>query len=98
MLSRGPRVRSEGGPMASIFKKDKRRKGAPWYIDYFDENGVRQREKGCADRNVTEQIARKLESDVELRRRGIIDPKSEVLRDQEARPLAEHLTGYRKSL
>jgi integrase len=84
--------------MASIFKKDRRRKGAPYYIDYFDENGVRQREKGCPDRAATEQIARKLEADVALRRRGILDPKAEARRDHQARPMADHLAAFREAL
>src|SRR4051812_48240947 len=83
--------------MASVFKKDKR-KGAPWYIDYFDENGVRIREKGCPDRGATEQIARKLESDVELRRRGVIDARADARVVQAARPLADHLDAYRAHL
>jgi integrase len=79
--------------MASIFKKDKR-KGAPWYIDYFDETGRRRRVKGCADKTATEQIARKLESDVELRRRGVLSARDEAIRDNSARPLTEHLADW----
>ena len=26
----------EGANVATIFKRDRKRKGAPWYIDYFD--------------------------------------------------------------
>src|SRR3954453_21638007 len=84
--------------MASVFKKDKRKKGAPWYIDYFDENGVRHREKGCADKTVTEQIARKLESDVELRRRGVIDARSDRYSEAEKRPLAEPLDDWHRDM
>src|SRR4051812_44347250 len=83
--------------MASIFKKE-RRKNSPWYIDYFDANGIRRRVKGCADRTVTEQIARKLESEVELRRRGVIDSKSDGYRDAERKPLTAHLDDFRAAL
>src|SRR5690349_6214757 len=83
--------------MASIFKKA-RRKGAPWYIDYFNEAGRRRRIKGCADRTATEQIARKLESDVELRRRGVIDARDDSYRSHQARPLSAHLADFRAAL
>ena len=63
--------------MASVYKKDKKKKGSPWYIAYVDENGKRNVVRGCPDRSATEQIARKLESEVELRRRGIVDPKAD---------------------
>src|SRR5205823_14323098 len=75
-----------------------RRKTAPWYIDFFDGNGDRQRVKGCPDRGATEQIARKLESDAELRRRGIIDTKSDRYSGAERKPLADHLEDYRAAL
>ncbi len=83
--------------MASIFKKD-RRKGAPWYIDYTDEAGRRLRVKGCGDRGVTDRIARKLESDVELRRRGVIDARDDARVAHAARPLAAHLDAFRDHL
>jgi hypothetical protein len=35
---------------------------------------------------------------VALRREGVIDPKAEAYRDQEARPLAEHLADFRRAL
>ena len=83
--------------MASVFKKVQR-KGEPWFIDYTDENGKRKRIKGCTDRGVTEQIARKLESDVELRRRGVIDPRADARAAHAARPLADHLDAYHAHL
>ena len=84
--------------MASVFKKDKRDKKASWYIDYFDENGGRQRVKGCPDRTATDQIARKLESDVELRRRGVIDSRDEAYRAHETRSVADHLKEFHACL
>src|SRR3712207_2920350 len=84
--------------MASIYKRDRKRKGAPWYIAYTDEHGVRKVERGCPDRVATEQLARKLESDVELRRRGIIDPRDERRVDAERKPLAAHLADWRDHL
>src|SRR4051812_38512964 len=83
--------------MASIFKKDKR-KGSPWCIDYTDETGRRRRVVGCTDRTVTEQIARKLETEVELRKRGIISARDDAYANHEARPLADHLDDFRTHL
>jgi integrase len=83
--------------MASVFKRkrDLTRKNSCWYIAYADENGVRRTVRGCTDKAVTKQLANKLESDVELRRMGIIDPKSVAYAAHEARPLTEHLEAWR---
>ncbi len=57
--------------MASVFKKsrDRNRKGASWYIAYHD--GTRRRTvKGYTDKAATEALARKLETDADLRRAG----------------------------
>ena len=74
--------------MASVFKRtrDRQRKGASWYIAYADENGIRRTVKGCPDKAATEAMARKLESEAELRRRGVIDPKADAYATHEARP------------
>ena len=66
--------------MASVYKKsrDKKRPGSSWYISYADEHGKRTTLKGCPDKGATEAMARKLESEADLRRRGIIDPRSDA--------------------
>ena len=86
--------------MASVFKRkrDRTNKLASWFIAYQDENGKRRMAKGCPDKAATEALARKLESEAALRRRGVIDPKAESYRDHEARPLAEHLDAWRQSM
>ena len=60
--------------MASIYKRRNRRSGK-WLIAYTDENGVRRVVTGAASKTVTEQIAAKLENEVEMRRRGVIDAR-----------------------
>ncbi len=67
--------------MASVFKKkrDRSRKNACWFIAYQDENGVRRTVKGCTDKAATQRVAAKLETEAELRRRGIIDPQERHL-------------------
>lgn len=64
--------------MASVFKRkrDRLRKNSSWFIAYSDENNVRRTVKGCPDKAATEAVARTLESEAELRRRGVIDPKT----------------------
>ena len=83
--------------MASVFKKarDRKRPGTSWYIAYTDHDGVRRTTKGCPDKAATEALARKLESEAELRRRGVIDPKADTYRFQQSRPLAEHLADWK---
>jgi integrase len=86
--------------MASVFKKsrDRTNKLASWYIAYQDENGRRRTVKGCPDKAATEAIARKLESEADLRRRGVIDPKADAYAAHEATPLADHLAAWGESL
>ncbi len=86
--------------MASVFKRlrDKKRQGASWYIAFTDETGRRRSLKGCPDKQATEAMARKLESDAELRRRGVVDPRTDAYAAHEARPLLGHLADFRAAL
>jgi hypothetical protein len=86
--------------MASVFKKsrDKGNKLASWYFAYRDASGVRRTVKGCPDKAATERLARKFQSEAELRRRGDIDPKSDVLAAHAGRPLSEHLDAWRDTM
>jgi integrase len=86
--------------MASVFKRsrDRKRPGASWYIAYADERGIRRTVKGCPDKAATEGMARKLESEADLRRRGVIDPKADAYKENEARSLADHLDDFRTML
>ena len=86
--------------MASIYKKkrDKGKKNAAWYVNYTDHLGKRRTVKGFTDRRATEQMAAKMEHDVMLRKRGLLDPDKE--RDQQVRTsnLEKHLQAYERSL
>lgn len=86
--------------MASVFKRkrDRTRKNSSWYIAYVDENGVRRSVKGCPDKQATQQIAARLESEAELRRRGIIDTKSDAYAAHEAVLLLDHLDAFKASV
>jgi len=72
--------------MASIFKR-KNRKHGKWIIGYTDENGARRTVAGAKSKAVTEQIAARIEGDVELRKRGILDPRVEKFAAAEQTPL-----------
>ena len=77
--------------MASIFK---RKPGGPYYVAYYPRPHDRKIVCGCADYKATEALARKLETDAMMRRKGVIDSKAEKLSHSEARPLAEHLAEF----
>lgn len=86
--------------MASIYKRkqDQKKKRSPWYIGYTDETGKRRTAKGFSDKGETERLAGKIEHDVMLRRRGLIDPEQERLAEKRKTPLSQHLAAFEKSL
>ncbi len=86
--------------MASIHKlsRDKGKKNKPWYIQYTDADGNRITAKGFTDKALTEQLAAKLENEVMLRKRGMIDPAQERLLAIKQSPIAEHLAAFERSL
>jgi integrase len=59
---------------------------------------VRRTVKGCSDKIASEAIARKLETDADLRRRGVIDVEDDLFSKQEARPLTSHLEDFHAHL
>ena len=83
--------------MASVFKRKK--KGNCYIIAWFDQAG-RRREKSSrtTDRKTADRIAAKLESEVALRRDGVVDAKADRYATAARRPLAEHLADYRDAL
>ena len=50
--------------------------------------------KGCPDKAATEAMARKLESEADLRLRGVIDRKADAYAAHESVPLADHLADW----
>jgi integrase len=82
--------------MASVWKRkqDRRDPNAAWQITYTDERGERRTVAGCPDHRATEEIARKLESDVALRRRGVVDAIAERIAEQGRVPIAEHVRAF----
>ncbi len=82
--------------MASVYKKskDRKRPGSSWYFAYQDAKGVRRAVKGCSDKAATEAMARRAESEADLRRRGVIDARMDALAAQEDRPLSDHVADW----
>ena len=90
--------------MASIFKqkytvagnngKRIRKQTQCWYIDYKTAEGTRKRVKAFKDKQATQQLAAKLEKEVELAQAGIVDKYKE----HRKRPLAEHFDDFEQSL
>ena len=86
--------------MPSIYKRsqDKGKKNKPWLIEYVDHEGKRAYAKGFTDKGLTEQLAAKLENEVMLRKRGMIDPAQERLLAIKQSPIADHLAAFDRSL
>ena len=82
--------------MASIYKKgpDKKRPGSAWYIAYTDEHGRRKNLKGYTDKQATVALSPKLETEADLRRRGVVVPHADAFARHEAHPVGEHLADW----
>ncbi len=67
-------------------------------ISYHDHLGKRRTAAGTSDKDATREIANKLEGDVRLRQRGVIDARAEAIADQSTRPIGQHLADFRMML
>lgn len=86
--------------MASVYKRraDRLKKNAPYYVAFTDHNGKRRVRKAFTDKQLSEQLASKLEHEVMLRRRGLIDPTQERFAAEKRAPIESHLAAFEKSL
>ena len=86
--------------MASVFKlgRDKKKRHAPWYLEYKDELGKKRMKKGFTDKGLTEKLAAKLEMEAHLRTMGLIDKDAEKRVEQEQTSIEENLADFEKSL
>lgn len=93
-------VRKEVATVATIYKRarDKGKRHVAYWIQYFDHLGRRRTKKGFTDKTLTEQLAAKLEHEVMLRKRGMIDPEQEALMEEKTSPIKDHLDAFEKSL
>jgi integrase len=83
--------------MASIFKRNKKKKNEPWWIQYTDHLGKRKTAKGFTDKGLTEELAAKLETEARLRKTGLIDAEQEKVNETKLAPIAEHLAAFEAS-
>ncbi len=67
-------------------------------IVYVDHTGKRRTVTGASDKTATGEIANKLEGDVMLRRRGVIDARAETIADESKKPIEKHLADYRAKM
>jgi len=86
--------------MASVFKRgaDKGVKGSCYYVAWSDISGKRRMKKAFRDKALSEQLGAKLEHEVMLRKRGLIDPEVDRLDQSGRSPIAQHLAAYKKVL
>ena len=80
--------------MASIFKRGGKSSKSCYIIQYTDENGKRRTKRGAKDKDATLQIARKIESDIALRKAGLIDPKAERVSKENQKEISFHLQDW----
>ncbi len=86
--------------MASYYKRgqDKGKKRACWYFNFVDHQGRQRTRKGFTDRGETEKLGAKLEHEVMLRRRGLIDPDAERAAGHRNVSIEEPLAVFKESI
>lgn len=88
--------------MASITKLSRNRgkKGAPYYIQFYDHNGKRRTTKGCSDKGVTEAKAAKIETIVERIKLGLAKEQEleSLLGHDQSDAWATHLKAFEAGL
>ena len=88
--------------MASISKlsRDKRKKNAPYYIQFMDHEGKRRTTRGCSDRGVTQTKAAKIETIVQQVKLGVADVAelNAMLGHKQSEGLEDHLANFKRSL
>ena len=85
--------------MASVFKKDKNKRGAPYYIQWNDHTGKRRTMcSKTSDKATAMRIASKREAEAASRREGVIDARLEAISNESKRPVESHLADYESKL
>lgn len=83
--------------MASVFKRSNK-KGTPYTVQYTDETGNRKTVKGFTDKNLSEQLAAKLETEARMRRAGMTDVASERIAEHTNSPMQTHIDAFGESI
>jgi integrase len=82
--------------MASVFKRGgKKNREGKYVASFFDENGKRvSRSTGTTDYDAACQVAARWDTDVALRRHGVIDATQARVADQNRQHIKEHVADY----
>ena len=83
--------------MATLYRRAKH-KHAVYWIQYRDHTGRRRTVKGFSDRQLSEQLAAKLETEERLKRTGLVDPEQARLQAVRGTDIATHLAAFESSL
>jgi len=85
--------------MASIFKRNRNGKTSrKWVIGYRDFYGKWREVVGTTDKTTSIRIAAQLEAEVELRKRGLIDPAEEKRAEEAKKCITTHLDAFAEHL
>jgi len=86
--------------MGTLFKRaDAGGKTGVWYAEYTDASGKRiKKSTGTREKRAAEDILRQYETEAAKIRAGVMDPHAERMREQQLRPISEHLAEYLTSL
>ncbi len=88
--------------MASVSKlaRDRRKKNAPYYIQFFDHEGNRRTTKGCSDKGVSEAKAAKIETLIEKIKMGVAEVAelNAILGRPDSEDFDQYITDFKKSL
>ena len=84
--------------MASIFKRGGRKGKGGYFVEYSERPGLRRTVYAGRDLAAAQALARKLEADAMLRRKGVMDDRAERWAAADARPLAEHVSDFLAAL
>jgi hypothetical protein len=75
-----------------------RKRGSAWYYRFTGIDGKQRERKGCNDRRETEAMAGAAEAEVAKLKSGYIDTKDTSVRQNETRPLVEHIADWEADL
>lgn len=86
--------------MGTLFKRKERGgKSGYWYAQYKDHTGKRIRfNTGCKDKANAQAILSERESHTSKTREGIINPAIEGMKEQQSRPIGEHVNEMIQSM
>jgi site-specific recombinase XerC len=84
--------------VASIFKRGKARKNAPYWVQYKDHEGKRKTVKGFTDKGLTEELAAKLEGEARMITTGLVDARQHQLAKHGQSPIEGQLNEFEASL